>query len=255
MSTHTTHPLPVAADSDRPGVVQSIGLLIIAGFKGATTALLVHSVLIGLLMAGMTFWTLQTASLLRALSVGGTLLSLHLIASSLIIVWSALYAAGQAAPRTGIVRTVLHTALRRAGALSTRIQNANDLATLGKSLREAFNAMEREPLASAGRWPRLRRFIARRIIRAVATLALAQLDLMPDELGALKHATLEDWLCAHINSGVSSALSAPAIRGIAIALALQAVLSVGLLSAAASLPPFAAAGSSQTPSVPFLSAF
>lgn len=255
MTLEAVHPPPPAACADRPSAIEGLGVLMLAGFKGAATALLAHTVVFGFLLACVTVWALQSVHLLRALGVVSALLTVHVIATVPITLWSALYAVGRAAPRSGVAHAVLRGALDRAGAVTGPLRDATDLAALGRSLRAAFDAMEREPLPSTGRWPRFRRFISRRVVRTVGALALKQLDLMPDSAGGLKYATAEEWLGARMDAGLSSAFCVPASRGIIIVFALQLLLSAGMLQAAKSLPPLWSGSSPSAPAVPFLPTF
>lgn len=235
-------------------VLKSILPALGAALAGISKVVLFHTFLLGLALIVIAFWAGSSVGLIRGIAVAMLTLAVHFSITPFLLVASGSIVLGAMVLRLGIARAVLHVAVERAAIIDPRIRESNDYEALSKALTQAFAVVTDEIADSApGKFRWIRRLTTRlgkRLVRLVGRYVLAQLELAHREGHPAPYRTLDQWLGTRIDKHIASILAQPSKRLVIILLAIQCILTVGVITGALTMPPLWGTAPAPAPTYP-----
>jgi hypothetical protein len=228
-----------ARDVSTLSLGKAIAGSVAAGFGAALKVLLLHGVVFAIVLGVIAWWASLGGMGWRWVMMVAGVYGVHAAAAPFVVFFGSIVAAGSAVGRLGVGRALFAAAARRAEALDPRLREKNDFGSIARGISEGLDAVTRDPAswaeAPAGRTARVARWgrrLAMRIVRFGARAILREMEMVPHADGRMEYATVDEWFGARADNAVGVAVREPALRWLALVLAVQLVVTLGLVVAA-----------------------
>lgn len=198
--------------------------------RGVLGAVVLHAIFgLGVVLAAtylLGLWNLSFRGASSVMAVVG----IHASAIPFVLSASCMIAVASSIKSSRVGHFVAWTAMERAAEADPRLRELNDFPAIASGIRSAIDGMIQEARAqSGGLMAFARRHVVARIIRVVGWVTLRELDLYPNKHGAYEYAKIEDWIGARIDDAASETIRRGSVRGLAMVLVLQIVLTVATI--------------------------